>query len=204
LAADIIFVNTHLKDMGRSLVTILLIIGAAVLVMLYLRPQWDQFQVLRTAIIALEETSAELDDLTAKRDTLISAAGAIPRSQFDRIGRSFPEGPGAPDLVVLLETLAQKNGVLLRNVDAAVRGIPQRPRSNQPVSGGVAARVDSAGSGIKEIPLTMSVTGTYDSFKSFLQDLERSIRIIDVVSISFSGGDTELINVSIRAKAYFQ
>ena len=52
----------------------------------------------------------------------------------------------------------------------------------------------------------MEVRGSYEAFKSFLRDLESSIRITDVEALDFSppSGGSDTFNFNLTLKAYYQ
>ncbi|OHA00689.1 MAG: hypothetical protein A3C07_00510 [Candidatus Sungbacteria bacterium RIFCSPHIGHO2_02_FULL_47_11] len=193
--------------MSRIIATILFLIGALAVGIIYLAPQWDRFKSLRTEIDSLEAMSAELDELVKKRDILFDSVNALPRNQLAQISQAVPLGTQSSELLVVLETLAADHNVALKSIDIAVSSAPATPQLvaiGQPVPGGLspASLFDDS---IRELPITLNLTGSYESLKNFLRDLEQSIRIIDVVDISFGSVEKGgLINFSVRAKTYYQ
>ena len=57
---------------------------------------------------------------------------------------------------------------------------------------------------IKEINMSLSLSGTYSAFKDFLRALEGSSRMIEVENISFSASEkiSEPISFSVRIKTH--
>ena len=51
--------------------------------------------------------------------------------------------------------------------------------------------------------LSFSVTGSYDTFRAFVESLEQSLRLVDIQSISFSATDTGVYDYSIAVKTYW-
>lgn len=54
-----------------------------------------------------------------------------------------------------------------------------------------------------EIPITMQVTGSYGAIKTFMTNLERSIRPIQVSSVNYSGSNAS-VEAQIQAVTYYQ
>ncbi len=54
-----------------------------------------------------------------------------------------------------------------------------------------------------EIPITLQVTGSYDAIKTYMTNLERSIRPIQVSNVSYSGSSDQL-QAQIQAITYYQ
>jgi Tfp pilus assembly protein PilO len=67
---------------------------------------------------------------------------------------------------------------------------------------GKATGPDGRSYGIANI--SFSIATTYEQFKSFLADVERSMRLLDITSISFGQPDAlGLTTYSVRAQTYW-
>lgn len=191
--------------MSRLLITVILLLGALAVGLLYLRPEWSRFQALRAEGQSLQNTAAELDDLLENRDKLILAINALSKEDLKRINQAFPVGPQASEFLVMLEGTASKNGVSLRGVDLAGQNEPSQPKSTgQPKPGGIPAS-SRAYATIRELPFNLRILGSYESITSFLEDLEESLRMVSVQEIVFTApGSSQAFDVTIKAKTYYQ
>jgi Tfp pilus assembly protein PilO len=88
-----------------------------------------------------------------------------------------------------MQSLAQQSGVTLSG------GVGQ--------DGSAAAVLDSQISQPVEIPLSLSVSGNYDQVVKYVQNIEASIRQINVTAITVSGTN-EGIKASLTAVTYYQ
>lgn len=185
--------------MARLFIIIILIFAAVVIGVFYLRPQWQQFQILQKESENLRNIATELDDLIQNRDALIKIINTVDKQDLQKIDHALPKGQRSAEFLVLLETLANRNNVVLRQVDFIDAGEPQ---SGQPRPGGA---IIAPGIGaIKEFPISMNVSGSYEASKSFLRDLERSLRIIDISSVSFSASSKDQFEFILKGKTYYQ
>ena len=87
---------------------------------------------------------------------------------------SIPDDPLLPDLFYFIENLSLENGLILENI------------SSSNISSG---KIEEGK--VEKISLSISLFGTYNSFKNFLSSIYSSSRIIEVKSISFSSGKDE-------------
>jgi Tfp pilus assembly protein PilO len=84
---------------------------------------------------------------------------------------------------------------------ASISGVQSATNIGQDIS---ATAVNSANtSSPVEIPLSLTVTGSYESIKLYVTNLEKSIRPIHVTSITYSGTDSDLQAV-IQAVTHYQ
>lgn len=95
--------------------------------------------------------------------------------QISKINSALPSQPLELDLLNYLQRLSSENGLILKDINVTnfftVQGVP--------------------GEKIKKLPLSINLTGSYTSLKSFILDLYKSARLIEVRSISFSSGSKE-------------
>lgn len=185
--------------MSKIFITLILFLGSLVIGSFYLVPQWRQFSALQTETENLREISAQLDELISNRDALTKTINAVSRADLAKIDLALPQGPHSADFLVLLETLAKKNQVILKQVNLSetaggTGGLP-KPGGSVSLPGA---------SAYQELPITLNINGSYDSFKAFLKDLERNLRVIDIQSITFGGSSTNQFELNLRGKTYYQ
>ncbi|MDD5251642.1 MAG: hypothetical protein PHT12_03330 [Patescibacteria group bacterium] len=87
----------------------------------------------------------------------------------DRIGQAVPTDTDFPGLMVQLDALVRRHSMLLLSLDAVVD--------------------EKSVNAVGRKPVRLSVTlsgGDYETLKATLTELERSLRIVDVSSVSFS------------------
>ena len=93
---------------------------------------------------------------------------------------------------------------LLIDIDEIAKGHSMRIRDFRTDT---AEKSDTIGQGVSTygtLTLTFSTTATYGTFLAFLRDLEHSLRILDVTSISFASSDTnDVYDYSITLKTYW-
>lgn len=186
--------------MPKLFITLILISGAVLVGAFYLRPQWQEFKLLRQETENLRNLSSELDELMQNRDALIQTLNSVSREDLRRIDLALPQGARSAEMLALLEVLAQKNNVLLRQVDLVEESAAGK--GGQPRPGGISTPAPSGP--YQELPVTLSVLSPYEAFKSFLDDLENNLRIIDVTGLSFTASGRNQFDFTIKAKTYYQ
>lgn len=88
-------------------------------------------------------------------------------TDIDSFSRAIPEGQNIPGILVNLEALASENGLVFNGVDFTPK--------------------DLKAPGVKTLIMVVRVKGSYPAFKNYLIAMEKSLRIFDVMSLSFSG-----------------
>ena len=194
--------------MVRTFITILLIFGAIFVGIFYFRPEWTAFRSLRAKAAYLEQISAELDDLTKNRDALFSTVNSLSKDDLNRLNTILPRGQDSARFLVFLGNATKENHLVLKSVDISGSSAPSNQKQGkiQPRPGGSA--LVQPQKEVNDLPFSLAVSGSYESFKSFLKELERNVRIIDIQDISFtapaSKNENAPMDFSLKMKTYYQ
>lgn len=115
-------------------------------------------------------------------DKSLAAFRNISSHDRARVEGGVPTEPDIPGLFVTMAALAEDNGVLLTSVDAVAD-----PKSLSPA-------------GRRDIRVGIGVVGVgYERLKKLLVDIERSLRLLDIQTLSYGPFDA---SASIVLKAY--
>lgn len=103
----------------------------------------------------------------------------------DLILDALPTSADFPSIVSTMENISKNAGVSLASVT------PSEETSNGAVNG------------LQEYSFNASITGGYNGFKSFLTNVELSLRPMTITTMKINGSSSEL-NVEMTLKTYFQ
>ena len=186
--------------MPKSFITLILLLGAVIIGVFYLRPQWQSFQDLRKSSEHLEELSREFDILIQNRDSLVGLINTVSKKDLERIDKALPKGSQAGEVLVILENMVGRHGLTLPSIGLQSAS---EPASETKALSQIGVKSADA---IREFPVDLNIKGSYESFKNFLVEIEKNLRITDATSLSFgalSGADDK-INFNARIKMYYQ
>lgn len=142
-----------------------------------------------------------LDNATRASETFATLQGkynSIPQSEVEQIKRFLPDNIDNIRLVIDINNIALRHGMAIKGVK--VDSSAPAGSKNTPAAGSLGVAVDEGGIGT--VGVGFSVTGTYDNFLSFLKDLEKSMRLVDITAISVTaptpGKTTSDYGVSVK------
>jgi Tfp pilus assembly protein PilO len=173
-------VNSGRVYLGAATVAI-----TGILFFVLVMPSYDGISARR---VALDERNQMITDQTAivaklndLRQQAATRAGEI--KQFSYV---VPATKNAADLVSMLQALANQNGLQLTNM-----------------SMGTGGSTDKSPYVVQSIDLGLS--GGYIAFRSFIDSIEKNIRIIDIDSIDAAPttDNSPIIGFRVKAHAYF-
>ena len=203
--------------MPRIFITLILLFGIFILVFFYLLPAWGSFNDLQQGNQDLQKFSEEFDELIQNRDNLIKTINTLSKDDLNSLDEALPQGAKAAEFLVALDNLAKKNNISIKRVDVPnieVKGGNQTKTSGDSTSNkgiprpGVTTITQAPqklGS-VGELPLSLGVSGVYESFKQFLWELEKNLRVVNVSELSFNApaDSNKPIDFSLKLTTYYQ
>lgn len=182
----------------NRLVPLALIVIALGIFFGYLRPLWSgQIAASRAQITNYDKALEAASSFTAQEAKLETARNAIPQSDLDRVEAFLPDGVNNVQLILDLNALADRTGMVLSNfgTDASVNGSED--------SGGSGGAFGSSRSATDSLTLSVSGSGTYDAFRAFLAGVEQSLRPLDITSLSVTDSPTGIYTYQMTFTFYW-
>ncbi|TSC59434.1 MAG: Uncharacterized protein G01um1014107_341 [Parcubacteria group bacterium Gr01-1014_107] len=163
----------------KNILPILLLVLSALLFYFYIGPRYSKIQALsleRENYDDILSKSAELREIRRElQDKLNNLSPAV----LERLEKTTPRGTDIPQLVLDLDSLALKHGIIMRQI------------STQETEGTGRGRQTESPKSYKMLAVTFHFEASYANLTSFLKDLETSARIIDVVSLKVNPNKEE-------------
>lgn len=177
----------------KSLLPILFVAAAAGIFFGFIDPAYSRVQELRAEESQFDQALTRSRELQQVRDQLLSRYNVIPEMQVTRLKKFLPDNVDNVRLILDIDSIAARYGMRTRNVQ--LQTTDDRPNRGQ---------VGQSDSAYQSVVVTFSVTGPYDVFRSFIEDLERSLRLVDIIGISFSSANTgDVYDYSVSIKTYW-
>lgn len=156
--------------MTKGIISLVCVAGAIALFFLYTKPAYDGLAGIKQQInqynLALEK-AAELQRL---KQSLLSRYNSFNPADIERLHKLLPDHVDNVRLVLDLDTLAARHGLALQNV--VISAAAETPESGEIIG----ESLEDHG----ELTLGFGTTGTYDRLVTFLTDLEKSLRVVDI------------------------
>ena len=139
----------------------------------YLAPSYAEIQTLSTQLSNYNDALQKTKDLASKRDTLLATYNSISPDDIARLKEIIPGNFNPSVFADYLNNLASKYGMVAEDISMAQLDTT----AGQQVA-------TSSQKYYKTMAVTFSVKGSYSQFVNFLKDMESSLDLIDVNSLS--------------------
>lgn len=206
--------------MGPFLTPIIMIIASGALLYTVTSGQYDEYKQLTAEIDQRVTTLGTFKEYIALRDNLISVAEKVSGSRAveDRLSKMVPESIDTIRLNMDLYGIAGLYNIPLK--DLAISVAAEDGQSVAPQPGSMDPSAVTAQTGItvqnkserKTYNIKFGFTASYDKSMALLKDIEKSLRIIDIVNLDMTpaivgGAGTKekkslQYNVTVLAKTY--
>ena len=161
---------------------------AGVIALAYIEPTYSNKIIpTQAAIASSDQALAAAASFKAKENELAAAKNAILPEDLARLEKLLPSSVDNVAIILDLNALAARSGMVLSDIGVTP------PAEDQ------AALQGSIGS----VDLTLTATGTYKAFRTFLSGIERSARMLDVIRVSVRGSDTGVYAYSMTIRLYW-
>ena len=179
----------------KFLTPIIFIIAGLGIFFGYIDPMYQNtIKPLQSQIAQYNSVLASAQALLAKRDALNAKYTSIDPNDIAKLEKMLPDTIDNIRLVIDLNGIAQRYGMSISNLNLSGANATS---ASQPTT------ISSNGQLYGSVTIGFSVTTTYDTFLSFLKDLEQSLRILDVTQISFSSTPSGLYTYTLTIKTYW-
>ncbi|HEY4497947.1 MAG TPA: hypothetical protein VJC20_04325 [Candidatus Paceibacterota bacterium] len=186
-------------------VTILLCVAGFLFLGWIGRPLWDNIVLLRAEINRVNSALSELEQSKQVQQDLIAAYNTISDRELDLLlNQHLPAKTDTGTLLIALEDVARRHNAVINTISFK-EAVSMQPQTTAQRQRAALATVSEQQPMVEKLAFTLSLSVSYEDFKAFLESLESHVRLIDVESISFSGGTARgVYTVSLAAKTYYR
>lgn len=177
----------------KFLTPIILILASLGLFFWAIDPQFQAIGVKRTELAQYTEALGKSKRLRDIRDTLDTKYKSISDTDLDRINKALPDSVDNVRLILDIDSIAGRHGMKIQNIKL----------SDTPAAAPQTASVLANTSKYGTMSLGFSVDSSYDNFINFLNDLEHSLRIVDITSLSVKPEKTGVYGFDISLNTYW-
>lgn len=170
--------------MLRSTISVVGLILSVGIFILYTQPTYDKTGVLQAQIAQYDQALQKAAELQQLKQSLLSRYNAFDPADLERLQKLLPDHVDNIRLILDMDAMATARQMALSNVDVSTPSSNAGIQPQQTVIG----QIGQDNRKFESLNVSFSVSGTYTNFKGFLDDLEKSLRIVDLTSLTITQG----------------
>ena len=180
----------------KNITSILLIIAAIGIFFFYSKPKYEAAAVRRAELKTYQDTLKKVEELEEEIARIETKIEAIDPEERERLEKLIPVTINNVNLIIDINNIASNFGLAIRDID-----IEEAEEEEGDERTPVARQRDNAP--YNSIDLSFTVTSSYANFVDFINDLEKSLRIVDITKITFTPGDSSNYNFKVTLRTYW-
>ncbi len=181
--------------MKGFLLPLILLGAAAGLFVLYSDPAYQGSKALAMQSNSYDEALNTSQELRKLRDQLIARRNTFKQDDLTKLQRMLPDNVDNIRLIIDINGIAARHGLSLKGVELGT--ISDSANGRSPLA------VGASGDEVGSVTLEFTIGATYDEFLVFLQDIEHSLRLIDIENLSFDVTTTDKNDYNFMVRTYW-
>jgi hypothetical protein len=162
--------------MNKVLLPLILIIISIAAFFLWINPNYTKVKTLQTTLAESNKALDKVTELEAVRASLVDKENAFNQSDLAKLQKMLPDNVDNIRLFLDMQGVASRYSTSIQDISVA----DQSAKTPAP-----AAAIGPSGKQYGQMVLSFSVNIAYENLGLFLKDLENSLRVVEVKSLSF-------------------
>jgi len=166
--------------MGRLILTIILLVTGIIIFVVPVRGSLDQFDPINEKIADLNEALDNAGKIQLRRAELEADYNSLRAEDVTRLHKLLPSHVDNVRLIIEINDIAKSNNIVVTNINIGGEGSDEDPEDDSNI------KVAAVGTLFETLSLNISAVGEYESFKKFLDELGKSLRVVDIITLGFN------------------
>jgi Tfp pilus assembly protein PilO len=168
---------------------------------MFTSPFYKEVSALKTQVSAYNEALDNSKSLEAERDKLTQKYNSLDKDSLIKLERLLPDSVDNIKLILEIEKLAIPYGMVLKDVkyDTTTK---EETDSNLATRNTKNVTVQQDNKDYGAWDLEFSTQGSYFDFLNFVKDIEKNLRIVDIVSVQFASANDKGLSTSQPTNNY--
>jgi Tfp pilus assembly protein PilO len=163
-------------------------IGAGALIFVYVSPAYTETQQINEESAKYQQALEKATEVQNLKRGLLAKLNEFSGANVERLEKLLPDHINNIRLVLDLDSMATARGLSLSQVNVQREGGAEDPKKSSSVS--LAGAVQQQRK-FQSVILQFSLVATYTDMITFMRDIERSLRLVDLVSLNISPAQTQ-------------
>lgn len=164
--------------MFKTIVPVILIMVSAIVGYFYVLPAYSVTSSVKKEVKVVEKSLQNIKEISIASNRLRLEIESIPREYKDSLKAALPEDVDEIRFLNMLNSIASRRNIILISPEVSIeeQGSLSNDMVNNKVNNGDVGKINAS----------FSVSSSYEVFKEFMKDLERSLLLMDINTIALS------------------
>ncbi len=202
--------------MFKALTPIIGILVAVGLFFTYVQPTFEDVKMIQSETAQYAQAVDRASELQQRISELRAQQNAISISDLERLEAFLPNRIDEVSLLIDIDALATENNLALSNIKVNAEsesgdegGAPATDPAMDPTldptfdpTANIGTPAGTASSQYTSLDISFTVNGTYNDFRVFLDEIERSLVLMEVADLVFAESEGDLMPFEVTLRFY--
>lgn len=174
----------------RFIIPVILILISVAGFFQFSKPFFNDVNVSRAEVASLNEALSNSKAIESERDKLVMKFNSMSPEDLKKLEVLMPNNVDNIRLILEIEKIASPYGMALKDVKYNTEEKDTKEKTN---GAKILKQASEVNRGYGDWDLEFSTEGSYSNFTNFIKDLEKNLRIVDVLSVEFSSTEGEAL-----------
>lgn len=180
--------------MKRIIIPAILLAVSIGLFVFYTNPTFQGTKTLAVQNAAYDDALKKSQELRKLRDDLLATRRSFAAVDVDKLAHVLPDNVDNIRLIIDINNIAARHRMTLTDVQLGDTGNTKK---------GAGLTSGPSGGAVGTVEVGFSVVANYEDLLAFLQDLEHSLRIVDIEHLTFITGVGDLNTYTFQIRTYW-
>lgn len=176
--------------MFRYFIIFVILAVSALLFFTFTDPLYKNVKIIKNQVSQLNEALNDSKKIQEIRGALLDRFNALSSDDLQRIQKALPDHIDNVRLILEINRIASEQGLILKDVRVS------EEEQKEGVFGPDERKFGTTG-------LDINIIGSYSAFVNFVINLEKSLRILEITSLSFTSTSQGINTYSINLETYW-
>jgi Tfp pilus assembly protein PilO len=157
------------------------IVGVAIIFFVLIVPDYRSLQRVTTEVRELEKNIEIIKNLEVSRESLEKKQRSIAQKDMQKLEKILPYSPDNIRLIIQLDEIAKRNGLTM------LKDVSYDAEASEVVPG----QVEENPKEYRTYRVSFSTSGQYNQFLIFLEEIEKNLRLVDIMSVELKNSQKE-------------
>ncbi len=174
--------------MAKLILAIIMFVGAGALIFAYVSPTYSEGNKIKAEIAIYQQALEKATEVQELKRGLLAKLNDFSGANVERLEKMLPDHIDNIHLVLDLDGMATSRGLSLSTVSVQREGGATKEKKDQGVALAGALQEQRR---YQSVVLEFSVVATYPDMIAFMRDIERSLRLVDLVKLKIGSAQNQ-------------
>ena len=174
--------------MAKLILAIMMFVGAGALIFVYVSPTYTEANKIKSEVAVYQQALEKATEVQELKRGLLAKLNDFSGANVERLEKMLPDHIDNIHLVLDLDGMATARGLSLSTVNVQREGGATKEKKDQGIALAGAVQEQRR---YQSVVLEFSVVATYADMIAFMRDIERSLRLVDLIQLKIGPGQNQ-------------